>query len=55
MTSNSPNTYYIKELNPDIIAPSTYSLTQPDNFWLSKKLLGKPWGGEILNHSRTSL
>ena len=30
MTSNSPNTYYIKELNPDIIAPSTYSLTQPE-------------------------
>ena len=25
-------------LNPDIIAPSTYSLTQPDNFGCSKTI-----------------
>lgn len=43
MTSNSPNTIYIKELNPDIIAPSTASLSQPDNFGGSKTIIiGKP-------------
>ena len=44
MTSNSPsNTIYVKEFNPELIAPSTSALSEPENFGGSKTIIiGKP-------------
>jgi hypothetical protein len=44
MTSNSPNnTFYVKEFNPEIIAPNTESLAETESFGGSKTfVIGKP-------------
>ena len=44
MTSNSPNnTFYVKEFNPELIAPNTDALTETESFGGSKTfVIGKP-------------
>ena len=45
MTSNSPNnnTFYVKEFNPEIIAPNTEALAETESFGGSKTfVIGKP-------------
>lgn len=43
MVEEHSDTIYIKELNPDIIAPTTKQLNEPDNFGGSKiAIIGKP-------------
>ena len=44
MTSNSPtNTFYVKEFNPELIAPNTDALSETESFGGSKTfVIGKP-------------
>ena len=44
MSSNSPNnTFYVKEFNPELIAPNTEALSETESFGGSKTfIIGKP-------------